>query len=116
MALLVIGTDDFVDSTEDEVRAVVADAAVAERNPTQALDAVVVVVDSVAADVLLFPTCALSNCPETVDDVESFTDNLPRLSASLFAVDDTGCAGVDDDGTVPEYVWVPRGYPSGPEL
>jgi len=55
MVLLVIGVDDFVDSTEDAVRAAVEDAAVADRNPTQALDAVTVVVDNVPADVLLLP-------------------------------------------------------------
>jgi len=95
--LLVKGTEDFVARTEDVARAVVEDAAVADINPTTALDAVVVVVDSVAEVLLLVP----SNCPETdTDDVESFTDSLLRLSASLFPVDDTDCTGADDDGTV----------------
>jgi len=104
MALLVRGAEDFVVSTADVVRAAAEDTTVAERKPTPALDiAVVVAVDNVVADVLLLDSCTLSNCPDTVTDAASFTDNLPRLSASLFAVNDADCVGTDvDDTPVPE--------------
>jgi len=100
MALLVRGAEDFDDSTDDVVRAAAEDTTAAGRKPTSELDiAVVAVVDNVAADVLLLVSCTLLNGAETVTDAASFTANLPRLSASLLAVNDTDCAGTEDDCT-----------------
>lgn len=109
----------MVDSMDDVLRAAVEDASVDDRNPTvtpgRADD------DRLADEVLLLASCTPSNCPVTVADADSFTDNLLRLSANLFAVNDTDCDATVDDGTVTAYAWLPRGYPatdvvSGPEL